>query len=127
MKELDNYQIDIKLTEDAVTIVGDGKLPNIFYVTISSNAFEADLETVIELNGYSISGVIKSFSDESEAIEFAKSIPLQHETYNGEIGSVFVEDRLTGVLMERMSVRDQFSTDVLYTTHIKNNSITSKI
>jgi hypothetical protein len=86
----------------ATKMVGDGQLPNKFFVTtgpwitVYEDFGQVDQEI---LDGYEVGDTeTEVFDTYEEAKEYFEGIELDH--YSG-VGQVLLEDRLTGVIIER--------------------------
>ncbi len=89
----------------ASEMVGDGKKPNKFFVTIAYGWYlpmgDSDQDMVQAKN--SLDSVTVLFTDKIDAVNFFDNVPINCsvDKVTGEtIGQVMIEDRLTGVIGE---------------------------
>ena len=86
----------------ACEMVGDGQLPNKFFVTTSPRILE--VHDFGELNHALLDGFSEEdsetevFETYEEAKQYFESLELDH--YAG-VGQILLEDRLTGIIIER--------------------------
>lgn len=97
------FEVKRSVEDEARDMIGDGKTPNKYFVTISDdyvlrNPKTHDPISASELWKIDSKGkTIKSFDNYEEARQFADSFSVGKESYDGiKVNSVFVEDRLSG-------------------------------
>jgi len=96
---------NLTVKELATKIVGDGKKPNKYFVTIGYGWYMPVNEEEMEQVDNSMDSVSILFTNKDEAIQCYNSISLFNGTVKGitgeTIGQVMIEDRLTGTIKEK--------------------------
>jgi hypothetical protein len=92
--------------ELACKLVGDGKKPNKYFVTIGFGWYapENPEEDMIQAKNSLESVTIGPLTSKAKAMELFNAIPIDRhiQEVTGEtIGQICIEDRLTGVVLER--------------------------
>lgn len=97
----------LTVKELATKIVGDGKKPNKYFVTIGYGwyrPFGEDAEMIQAKNSLDSESLL--FTNKTDAEDLFYAIALSNQAHNGKItgetiGQVMIEDRLTGVIKEK--------------------------
>lgn len=96
-----------RMRKQAVYQIADGKTPNKYWVSVSSDYYVEDLKDRFLDWASSVKGItvknkiLKRFDTYEEAKRFADSITLQSKVNSIEANTISVEDRLSGQVYER--------------------------
>lgn len=96
---------ETSIKELAKNLVGDGKSPNKYFVTIAYGWYRPKGEEEMKQVGNSLDSVTVLFTSRPDAEQFFENIPMCaasiDEVTKETIGQIILEDRKTGVLMEK--------------------------
>ena len=91
-----------KLEKRASKIIGEGKTPNIYFVSLSNDylVWDGDCMQGAEIN--STGNMIGEYKTYAEALSIANQYPLGCRAYNNDftINRVTIEDRISGTIYE---------------------------
>jgi len=110
-----NYTENTEAAKNAKEMVGDDKEPNMFWVSVSNTFLDIDSEYYEDNSGITVIGEYTSIDD---ALKAAKDIKLDNEKGPK---SVTIEDRLTGLIYERILKEIISWEEVTYDESLKLN------
>lgn len=96
-----------RMTKVSTVQIGDGKTPNKYWVSVSSDYYiedpkEGSLDWVSDVKGIKVKGkTLKQFDSYEEAKQFANSIKLRQKVNGIEVNTISIDDRLSGEIYER--------------------------
>ena len=111
------------LESDARTMVGDGQLPNKYFVSVSNDynimVTSGEMEGIEGyLKGFKSQGrTVARFDTYNEAKEFVDTIALGSKDANTTVIRVTIEDRLSGEVYEKTKIFDAINVAISEEEH----------